>query len=277
MRITLLSVASIILLGQGIVRGQCPSLFNLINWNSRQGWPNGGPPPTGATCQGTLAGGQWLSDAQAATKVQATAADPNAAENAAGDGYSYTHAHTADYLARVAAFHAAWAHTSMGTVMSRVDGDCSALGPNPTTAEILQWTSYKWGISPLVAYGEATNDSGWNQMGVGDFGCSVGIAQVANCSNAERPNHAIRGLNTGDPAHDLPRESTCFNVDVWAAMIAGNYAGARGACGQGNITIDIASWLSGPNTCNPNHYSDHVCVSIAEQSWNRGFGSPLPF
>lgn len=182
--------------------------------------------------------------------------------NAATNAFYYNNGSSAAYANQLASFHAAWGNDP---VMNRVDGACN-LGPNPTTAEVLQWAADKWGISPLVTYAEATNDSRWNQHAVGDYGCSIGIAQVAFCDNAERRNHVIRGLN-GSP---LPGENTCFAIDLYAAFIYKRVSG--GGCAHGNIDIAIQQWARGGGVCSPGTYSQDNCASIASQNWSQYFG-----
>src|SRR5262249_54973653 len=158
----------------------------------------------------------------------------------------------------------------------RVDGAC-LLGPHPTTAEILQWAAHKWGLSPLVAYAETTNDGDWDQTKVStmDYGCSVGVAQVSDCNPPQRPHHSIRGLATGEPGHPLPSENTCFNADLWAAFLYKHYTSG---CGIGDLPVAIQQW-DNRRACTPGRFAQRNCASLATHNWNIRFfnGDPVPY
>jgi hypothetical protein len=159
-------------------------------------------------------------------------------------------------------------------VMQRVDGKCP-LGPDPTTAEINQWAARKWGFSPLISYAEPTNDGKWDMNSLGDGGCSVGEDQVAFCNNATHPHHAIHGLNTGQPGHLLPKENTCFNADLYAALLYKRY-GQSQFCGYHNIVKALQEWTG---SCVTNSYGIAMCNSLATHDWNTRFfgGVPVPY
>jgi hypothetical protein len=245
---------------------------SCIPINGGFGGPSpGGPPPTGASCDQNLIGGPLLSDAQAAARVVPTPKSSvelgaHGAANAAANSYAFTHQGDPQYAAQLSAFHAAWGGDP---IASRVDGNCAALGPNPTTGEILQWAAYRWGISPLVLYAEASDDGGWDMTSIGDNGGSVGVAQVADSNNPTHPHHAIRGLNIGEGGHLLPSENTCFNVDLMASAVYRQYVGND--CGHGNFVLALSTWMSGPTHCGANTYTSRMCSSIASEDWTRRF------
>jgi hypothetical protein len=232
--------------------------------------------PVGCS-SGGLAGGQLMSDSAAGAAVVSTTKSrmetgSDASVNATANSYYYNHGGSSTYANQLAGFHAAWRGDS---VMQLVDGACN-LGPHPTTAEILQWAAHKWGFSPLVTYAEATNDGKWDMASLGDFGCSVGIAQIAFCNNAHRRNHAIRGLRAGEAGHLLPQENTCFNVDLYAAFLYKHYTGNY--CGHGDIAVAIQEW-DGARHCAPGLFAQACCNSIATHDWNLRFfsGTPVPY
>jgi Bacterial Ig domain len=223
-----------------------------------------------------LAGGELESNSQAAAAVVLTPKSrmetgSDASVNATANSYYYNHGGSTAYANQLAAFHAAWRRDS---VMQRVDGACN-LGPHPTTAEILQWAAHKWGFSPLVTYAEATNDGDWDMASLGDFGCSVGVAQIAYCNNTHRRNHSIRGLNTGQPGHLLPQENTCFNVDLYAAFL---YKHFTSGCGQGDLPVAIQQW-DNRRACAPARFAQRNCTSVAIHNWDTKFfnGDPVPY
>jgi hypothetical protein len=110
---------------------------------------------------------------------------------------------------------------------------------------------------------------------IGDFGCSVGVAQVANCNNAQRPNHVIRGL--AGPASVLPAENTCFNVDLFAAFLFKRYVG--NGCARGNLALALQQWARGWSACAPEHFAQATCHSIATHDWTTRFfrGASVPY
>jgi Bacterial Ig domain len=230
---------------------------------------------------GHLAGRGLMSDSQAAghvlsapkSVVETGAAKGSAvaAANATANAYYYNHGNSSTYAHQLAIFHSAWKGDG---IMQRVDGACR-LGRHPTTAEILQWAAHKWGFSSLVAYAEATDDGSWNMTKLGDDGCSIGVAQVAYCNNASHPNHAIQGLKSGSAGHLLPKENTCFNVDLFAAFLYKHYT--RG-CGRGDLPVAIQQW-QGPSYCAPAHFAHVLCNDIATHDWDRRFfnGDPVPY
>jgi Bacterial Ig domain len=239
---------------------------------------------------GRLSGNPLMSDSQAAAAVIPTAksvvetgaslGSSVAAANAAANSYYYNHGNTSTYRNQLAGFHSYWQHDP---IMARVDGAC-LLGPHPTTGEVLQWAAHKWGFSPLLEYAETTNDGDWNMLHVPpsympDYPCSIGVDQVSYCGTAASPHHAIRGLDTGEPGHLLPKESTCFNADLHASFLYRFWTGANGySCSRGNLPVTIQKWFS-RSACTPARFAQRNCSSLTTHNWDAKFfnGSPVPY
>ncbi len=238
-------------------------------------------PQTTSCTAANMADNPTISDTAAAnlvnvtqqSKVENNAFGTANVNTAANDYCGNGNCSTQAYANQLAGFHAPWRSSP---IMSRVDGHCEALGAHPTTAQIMQWAAFKWGFSPTVVYAEGTNDGKWDMASAGDCDstghncCSVGIGQIAYCNNDKHPQHAIQGLNTGSAGHLLPKENTCFNLDLFTAFIYRNYHSAT--CAQGNLRLALAQWLS-PSLCSTVHYSDTMCNSIATHDWQHRFFS----
>ncbi len=225
-----------------------------------------------------LIGGPLLSDWQAASYVRATQKS-RVEENALGTGsananannyYSYIAAHApGNYLNQLSSFHGAYSGSSWKAEADRIDGACPMA--NPTTAEVLQWAANKWGINPLLLYAVVTNESHWDQTGVGDYGRSSGLTQVADRNSSGAPNHAYPGFSGAGSM--LARESSCFNADFYAGRLYAAYHGQTGY-GAGNITQAIHSWDPNSSVYITNTYnalSNHTWISQAF------YGSFVPY
>jgi hypothetical protein len=169
-----------------------------------------------------LIGGPLLTDAQAASFVvptQKSTAElglpctqcgnyytPNGPANVAADNYFNNIASTdpSNYLYQLQAPDGFWATAaSWGGVSTRIDGACPMA--NPTTAEIMQWAANKWGINPLLMYAEASEEGSWDNLTLGDNGCTSGVCQVADRNSSLEPNHAFGGVR-GGWLHAIARE-----------------------------------------------------------------------
>ncbi len=225
----------------------------------------------------SLIGGPLLSDWQAASFVKKTQKS-NIELNSAGTGYANAVANNyfnyiastnpSNYLYQLQAFHSAYNYgwgASWKAEVYRVDGACPIA--NPTTAEVLQWAANKWGINPLLLYADATIESHWDQTGVGDYGGSAGLFQIADRDTSVSPNHAYPGFSGGGSM--LARESSCFNADFYAAFIYSAFHGLiGGGAGQNNILGSVQLWDPGVSIYVPAFNS-----ALLNQSWEtRAFG-----
>ncbi|MBV8770866.1 MAG: hypothetical protein JO166_00865 [Deltaproteobacteria bacterium] len=200
-----------------------------------------------------------MSDAAAAAAVQ-PASSTRDSQNAVPN-------QTLPTASELSAFHGygvAW--------QQNVTGNCGGLPPNPTTPEILQWAALKWGMNPWLVYAVADLETGWQQWingsaTAGDNGGSHGIMQVPDRSTSSSPNHADPALANSD----LAQESTCFNVDYWAARVYYVYNGqipGQGATAH-DVNAAIQSWYSGVSAAQDGgSYASSVCNNIANQSWS---------
>jgi hypothetical protein len=227
-----------------------------------------------------LIGGPLLNDLQAAERVVPTQKSnietgPDAAANAAANNYFELNAisNPTDYLNQLHSLWSAYADRGWYQVIERVDGACPMT--NPTTAMVAQWAANKWGINPLLLYAEATNESHWDQTGLGDAGCSSGILQVADCNNAQKPNHAFPGFSGAGA--NLARENTCFNADFYAAHLWAAFHGLTGETPAGDIGAAIQSWDTG-NAPTAGSYTAQIYNILSNQGWISAFnGASVPF
>lgn len=165
-----------------------------------------------------------------------------------------------DYVNQVNAFTGAF--WSLGgnwhNLMIRVDGACPMA--NPTTAEVIQWASHKWGINPLYMFAETSMESGWNQGGIGDNGMSSGLFQIPD----RGATHAMAGF--AGYGQNLARENTCFNADLFGAMQLGTYMGITGRAPAGNVDAMIESWYTGYSTTGDG-YEQSIIGFMGGQEW----------
>jgi hypothetical protein len=227
-----------------------------------------------------LIGGPLLTDAQAASFVVPTKKStpelslpctwcgnkytPNGPANAAADNYYNNIASTnpSNYLYQLQAPDGFWATAaSWGGVSARIDGACPMA--NPTTAEVLQWAANKWGVNPLLMYAEASEEGGWDQLALGDDGCTSGVCQVADRNSSLHPYHAFPGF--AGAGSMLSRENTCFNADFFAAHLYAAFRGWTGECPGGDIGTAIETWWSAATSAGI--YTSKVYEQINDQLW----------
>ena len=256
-----------------------------------------------------LMGGPLLTDLQAASLVKTTVqssvekstaiCDPTVAScNASTIGTSNAYdnlyfinvaaPNAANYMNQLNTFRGAWASDGPGWValINRIDGACQ-LGPNPTSAEILQWGANKWGFNPILLYAEGRQEGDWDNDSLGDWsvvngvniGTSSGIVQNADRNS---PNHAFPGFvsstNTLIPSSMLSRENTCFDVDMYCGMVYASYSGISGWSPAGNVDGAIQTWFEGTASL-PYDYTSQVYGHINLQDWVNPYfnGVPPPY
>ncbi len=220
-----------------------------------------------------LTGGPLLDNLQAAQGV--TPAPPstvetgaNGAANAASNNYylSIYSTNLPYYQWQLNEFWSAYAGSSWYDVSQRIDGACPL--SSPTTAEILQWAAYKWGINPLVLYAEATQEGDWDNTSLGDWsdgiGTSSGVFQVADRNTADRPHHSFPGFTGGGA--NLARENTCFNADFYAAHLYAAFNGLTGECPAGDIGAAMQAWLVA-RTAAAGAYFTEIYQIMVNQKW----------
>jgi hypothetical protein len=216
-----------------------------------------------------LIGGPLLNDTQAASFVVATqqsvveTSSTWGLGNAAANNYfnSIASGNPSNYLNQLEAsdgFYAGYAGATWQAEADRVDGACPLA--NPTTAEVLQWAANKWGINPILMYAEVTEESSWNQMGIGDNGNSSGLLQVADRGY----NHAFPGF--GGSGSMLARENSCFNADFFAAWIYSAFNGLQTGTSGGDVGTAIQSWYSGQAT-SAGAYTAGVYGMLSNLQW----------
>ncbi len=241
---------------------------NPAHYGQYSGWGDGYP----------LIGGPLVNDWQAASFVRATQKS-NVELNAYGTGSANANANNyfnyiasnnpGNYVNQLSSFHGGYSGSSWQAEADRIDGACPIA--NPTTAEVLQWAANKWGINPLLLYAIVTNESHWDQTGLGDNGLSSGLTQIADRDSSAAPDHAFPGFSGAGSM--LARESSCFNVDFFAARLFAAYHG-KTDYGAGDISQAIASWNSNSSVYVTNTYHD-----LSNRTWigQAFYGSAVPY
>lgn len=222
-----------------------------------------------------------LSDAAAAALV--TRQLENRPRNAAANDYVPT-------SAQLAAFHSAQQLTrrfnDFNPLTRYVTGRPGMR--HPSTDDLVQWASHKWGIPTNWIRAQVAVESNWDQAQLGDRAAvssaryraypgrsrvagtdlvyeSLGIAQVKWL-----PSESV-GVGT----EPLRWESTAFNLDYYAAMIRFYYDGyclwAAPGYRAGEAWSSIGAWYS-PNPWNNAGARDYIRMvqaALAERAWTR--------
>ncbi|MDX6343577.1 MAG: hypothetical protein QOH87_3715 [Trebonia sp.] len=185
-----------------------------------------------------------LTDAQAAACVQHVA--EAAPANAPYAGYVPT-------AAEESAWQAAIPNQEHGPEVNSVTG-LDGLS-NPSTDDLIQWASYKWGIPTDWIRAEAMQESHWSNTDVGDiatvsnadYGQYPALAQVSG-SNCTSNCQAARSLGLmqvswtpqdqssygfGFGTEPLRWKSIAFNLDFYAGVVRWYYDGHCSWCGSG--------------------------------------------
>ena len=156
----------------------------------------------------------------------------------------------------------------------------------PSTDDLIQWVSHKWGIPTDWIRAQVEVESQWRQDALGDRATvaagtlrryprlaraaggsaayeSLGIAQVKWAPNG----------SVGAGTEPLRWESTAFDLDYYAATLRYYYDGYCGWCSAGyrpgQSWRSIGAWFSPEPWANASarDYVDAVRVALAEQSW----------
>ena len=159
---------------------------------------------------------------------------------------------------------------------------------SPSTDELIQWVSHKWGIPTDLIRAQMVVESHWRQGFKGDRDSvparwyerfppharipggnevytSMGIAQVK-----WTPDGAV-----GAGTEPLRWRSTAFNLDYYAATLRYYYDGACDWCepgyGPGQAENSAAAWYS-PNpwsNANADRYLGKLRRALRERAWTR--------
>jgi hypothetical protein len=180
-----------------------------------------------------------LSDAQAAALVTHT--PETQPENESANRYVPT-------LSQLAAFHAA----QKAAVAKGLDNPLTAYVTgrpglrDPSTDDLIQWVSHKWGIPTAWIRAEMIVESRWFQGALGDLSI-VGAAQYAATPASLRGSghdqiYASAGIAqvkmvpfeaTGAGTEPLRLRSTAFNLDYYAATVRYYFDGYCDWCSAG--------------------------------------------
>jgi hypothetical protein len=230
--------------------------------------------------------GPQMTDAQAAACVQHVPESSTTTANAPYNNYVPT-------AAQEQAFQSALTGDEHLPLTKSVDGLDGLT--NPSSDDLLQWASYKWGIPTDIMRAEAVQESHWRQVDPGDLitlrnasdytlypsqarlsgatcssscrvGRSNGILQVSWTAPGE-PGSSYQGVNP------LYQQSTAFNVDYYAMDIRYFYDGLCSWCGPnysaGQAWPSIGAWYE-PNPWNNSSaqsYETSVQTHLANRDW----------
>jgi hypothetical protein len=220
-----------------------------------------------------------LSDAQAAALVTRT---PEVRPgNAAANRYVPS-------TAQLAAFHAAQRRAGFFNPLTAYVTGRPGI-PDPSTDDLIQWVSHKWGIPTDWIRADLVVESDWYQgqrgdrtavgpaayrsyppfsriAGTADVYTSLGIAQVKWLPEAQI------GIGT----EPLRWESTAFNLDFFAASVRYYYDGYCGWCtsgySAGETWNSIGAWDSPEPWENAlsRAYLRDVQLALALRAWTHG-------
>ena len=226
-------------------------------------------------------GARPLSDAQAAALV--TRRPELRPANAAANRYVPT-------VAQLAAFHDAQskarADVDYNPLTAYVTGRPGLV--DPSTDELIQWVSHKWGIPTNWIRAEMVAESGWNQAMRGDL-TRVGKRAYATYPPFSRvPNTGevyqslgiaqvkwVAGGSVGIGTEPLRWKSTAFNLDYYAATVRYFYDGECSWCSagyrRGLAWKSIGAWDSPEpwGNAGSRRYLRSVQAELAERPWTR--------
>lgn len=158
---------------------------------------------------------------------------------------------------------------------------------HPSTDELIQWASHKWGIPTDWIRAEMTVESGWQQDYRGDLG-SVGasygryplFARVASTRQVYESlgiaqEKWIPDSSIGAGTEPLRWESTAFSLDYYAATVRYFYDGDCNWCSPGyhagEAWRSIGGWFEPEPWGNADSvaYIANVKAALAAHIWTR--------
>lgn len=222
-----------------------------------------------------------LSDSAAAALV--TPQPENRPANAAANDYLPT-------TAQLAAFHAdqqqARAHGDYNPLTRYVTGRPGI--KDPSTDELIQWVSHKWGIPTDWIRAEMVVESDWHQSQLGDPATvsarwfrlypgysRIGHGAVVYQSLGIAQEKWIPDGSVGAGTEPLRWQSTAFSLDYYAATVRYYYDGYCNWCTAGyragNTWQSIGAWFSPQpwDNAGARQYVGKVKAVLAEQPWRR--------
>ena len=220
-----------------------------------------------------------LSDAEAAARV--VDRPEQRAGNAAANDYVPTDAELSLFHTEAASFNPLSAY---------VDGRDGLT--DPSTDDLIQWASLKWGIPTDWLRAEYVGESGWDEGVLGDrkkvspewWALYPPQARLANDEVFETmgiagvrwtpgPNLAEGDSQPINPGTEPLRwESTAFNVDYQASVLRYYYDGLCWWCGEGYVAgkawDSVGAWYSGTwYHAGAAEYTGEVKKYVAEKPW----------
>jgi hypothetical protein len=229
-----------------------------------------------------IGSGPQMTDAQAAACVQnqpenRTTGGPNGNGNISYNNYVPT-------ALQETAWHSALAVQEHTPEVNAVDGLDGVT--NPSTDDLIQWASYKWGIPVDWIRAEAVVETDWRQWDTGDEMTvsdpldypplaqgggdnvyrSLGLLQISWTTAA-----ADFGVGT----EPLRWESTAFNLDFYASVIRWYYDGHCSWCGSGygagQQWQSIGAWFEPTpwNNSGAQSYVNEVKADLSSKPWTQ--------
>ena len=223
-----------------------------------------------------------LSDARAAALV--TLRPESRPGNAAANDYVPT-------AAQLAAFHVAQrtagdANRDFNPLTGYVSGRPGIA--HPSTDDLIQWVSHKWGIPTDWIRAQLVVESNWNQGQRGDL-AALGAAAYRRYPGSSRVagTHSVYeslGISqekwlpdgsVGAGTEPLRWKSTAFNLDYYAATIRYYYDGDCSWCSAGYRTAQawdsIGAWFSPQPWRNPGAraYVRKIQNALAQGIWTQ--------
>jgi hypothetical protein len=156
---------------------------------------------------------------------------------------------------------------------------------NPSTDDLIQWAAHKWGIPEDWIRAAMVVESSWHQSMIGDF-ATVGTSAYWQYPRPARAgnNRVYRSMGvmqvrwspdgSSHPGTEpLRRNSTAFNLDVYAADIRYYYDGYCSWCSSGYSAgqkwSSIGAWYESNPWNNPGaeSYIQEVQNALASRTW----------
>jgi hypothetical protein len=185
--------------------------------------------------------------------------------------------------AELADFYTNATLTGYGPLKAYVDGRPGL--PNPSTDDLIQWASIKWGIPTDWLRAQYSKESGWTQSKLGDqatvspawWAQYPAAAQLAN--NEVYETMGITQVKwtpdgvVGAGTEPLRWKSTAFNVDYAASIVRYYYDGYCNWCGAGYSSgqewASIGAWYEPApwNGAGVQAYIADVQARLAAKAW----------
>jgi len=185
----------------------------------------------------------------------------------------------------IAAFHAnAWTQNPLYQFVDGLDGIA-----NPSTDDLIQWVSHKWGIPTSWVRAQIRQESDWQQSQLGDeltvtpavYAEYPAAEQVAGSNDTEvytsmslaqvKWEYGVNNL-PGTGAANLRIESSAFALDLYGATVRYYYDGGANdwllaTQPAGDEWDSIGDWFDPGPPSSHSSYVSGVQAHLAAQDW----------